>query len=374
MKPELEKKFQEIFESDFGIKVYVVPVIILIAAGGIVLFFGFTGGIGLALNLATSAPSPVQPFGITLDVVSIAAIFGAYTWITSDVIVRNHLWTLHPSDLTWYALRFIVAIPLGQALAVTVDKVSGGAIPVGAGAFLAFAANMFSLDAINNTFGAVATRFGLPVVTNSDERDDLIVKLAGVDEEKARALNVEGVSTIAQLTTVDPIRTSIRSGLPFEFVLNLIDAALLWTSCGDAMKSLRMLGLRGASDVLALEEAWQKQADDALTAALAALRQADAAVGQAETDLEAAELTPAAAQAQQAVTTATSKRAQALGAFLALSRTPPGLAVDRPAMLAALTTKAVDGGPGLTEVGFDTIAARLRANSYAVFVKKLLES
>jgi hypothetical protein len=43
-------------------------------------------------------------------------------------------------------------------------------------------------------------------------------------------------------------------------------------------------------------------------------------------------------------------------------------------MIQALTIKLADGGPGLTEVGFDTIAARLEDNSYAVFIKTLLES
>src|SRR5580704_12798624 len=45
----LEARLQELFKDDFGLKVYIVPVVLLIATGAIVLFFGFTGGIGLAI-------------------------------------------------------------------------------------------------------------------------------------------------------------------------------------------------------------------------------------------------------------------------------------------------------------------------------------
>jgi hypothetical protein len=386
----LEAKLKELFAADFGLAVYIVPVIIFIAAGAIVLFLGYVGGIGLGVSLSTSQPPPVQPFGLKLDLVSIAAIFGAYTWIASDVIVRNHQWTLHPSDLGWYALRLIVAIPLGQALALTVSGGAGAAaLPTGAGAFVAFVASMFSLDAITTALGTAATRFGVQMSPSKEERDDLIVKLAGVDQERARALDVEGVSTIAQLVCVDPIRTSIRTGLAFEYILNLIDAALLWVFVGNKLPLLSPFGLRGASDVLALDEAWNAPS----TTALAALRQADASLAQKLDDkdktqsaLTAEQAKPAPDQAEvttleQAVTaaaavvaTAEAARAQALVTFLAAPGMQPDPTPDRTAMLAALAKGAPDGGAGLASVGFDTIAERLRKNSYANFVRRLLES
>jgi hypothetical protein len=392
---DLDKKLRDLFAADFGLRVFIVPLILFVATGGIVLFFGYTCGIGLAVALSSGHESPVQPLGVKLDLVSIAAIFGAFTWVASDVIVRNHQWTLHPSDLAWYALRLIIAIPLGQALALTVGGANVTAttptLPTSAGAFVAFVASMFSLDAITNALGTAATRFGVQMASSNEERDDLILKLAGVDEAKAKALGVEGVSTIAQLVTVDPIRISIRTGLPFEYILNLIDAALLWVFVGDKLKLLRPLGLRGASDVLALDDAWR--AADASAAALTALRQSDTAVGRArqneaaaQTVLDAAQARPAAdpaalAALQQAVadaaavrTTAEAARTQALGDFLGAPGLQPGPAADRTAMLAALATGAADGGPGLTAIGFDTIKVRLRKNSYALFIRRLLES
>jgi hypothetical protein len=189
--------------------------------------------------------------------------------------------------------------------------------------------------------------------SSNQERDDLVVKLAGVDDARARALGVEGVSTVAQLVTVDPIRLSIRTGLAFEYILNLIDAALLWVFVGAKLKVLGQLGLRGASDVLALNDAWRAP----FTAALTALRQSGADVVASETtrdqalvDRDAeqnkaggpdpvalAALNQALTTAVAAVAAAEASRAQALADFLAAPNSSAGLAVDRTAMLAALT-------------------------------------
>ena len=209
----LKKQFDQMFTTDFGVKVFIIPSIIFVAAAAIVLFLGYSGGLGLAVSFGgVTKPPPVLPFGIKFDLITIAAIFGAYTWIASDAIVRCHQWTLHPSDLAWYALRMIIAVPLGQALAIAASSSATAPVPAGIGAFAAFVGSMFSLDAITRTLATAATRFGLQMNSGAEERDDLIVKLAGVDESKANALSMEGVSTIGQLVTIDPIRVSIRTG------------------------------------------------------------------------------------------------------------------------------------------------------------------
>ncbi|HEY4174394.1 MAG TPA: hypothetical protein VGM42_15290, partial [Rhodopila sp.] len=366
----LDEQFQALFATDFGVKTYIIPTIILLATGTVVLFMGYAGGLGYAIALGDPAQIvPVQPFGIKLELISIAAIFGAYTWVASDVIVRAHQWTLHPSDLAWYALRLIVAVPLGYALALAVGAnpaATGATVPAGIGAFAAFVGSMFSLDAITKALGTAATRFGLPMNSSPEERDDLIIKLAGVDDSKAQALATEGLSTIGQLVTADPIRVSIRTGLSFEYVLNLINSALLWVFVGNALKLLAPLGLRGASDVLALDDAWVR----ADAAALAVLRQADGDFTAARAASAAA---PADAVRTAAAAAAEQARTEALVAFLATVNADASVAPAHAAMIAALAASANDGGPGLKAVGFDTIRARLRESTYAVFVRKLLD-
>jgi hypothetical protein len=199
-----------------------------------------------------------------LDLVSVAAIFGAYTWVASDAITRNHQWTLHPSDLSWYALRLIIAVPLGQAIALLWhgapsggggSSASVGLLGAGTGAFLAFVISMFSLDSITQILSSIASKTGALPSTTPEERDDVVLRLPGVDEEKARTLQVEGVSTIAQLITVDPILISIRTGLQFEYILRLIDVALIWRYFGANTKLLCSLGFTGASSLLKLRDA-----------------------------------------------------------------------------------------------------------------------
>ncbi len=144
----LTTEFEALLEENFGLSVYVIPAILFAAVAFIVLFIGYAGGIGYAEFRVTKLSPPVRPLGLRLYLVSIAAIFGAFTWIASDAITRNHQWTFHPSDLSWYSLRLIFAVPLGQAIAVTwVANGSSGFGP-STGAFLAFVISMFSLDSI----------------------------------------------------------------------------------------------------------------------------------------------------------------------------------------------------------------------------------
>lgn len=411
---KLQTEFTQMFSDEFGGRTFVVPAITFVAAGGTLLFLGFSGGLGYAVSLGPPATTfPVQPFGIKFDLVTIAAIFGAYTWVASDAIVRAHQWTLHPADLAWYALRMIIAVPLGQALAVALGSSTAttATASVGIGAFAAFVGSMFSLDAITKMLTTAATRLNLPNSSSVEERDDLIVKLAGVDEDKAAALKMEGVSTIGQLVAIDPVRVSIRTGLPFEYILNLVDAALLWVFVGNALKPLAPLGIRGASDVLALNRAWGK-AEPAETsletmtagrkpakeinAAATALQTAEEKYGKA---LEAAATAPAAAAnapgasgnappvsdvaatrrdgvAKQVAEAedAMAERDAALRAYLTAAGVQPKVVLHHAKLIAALTALVKDGGAGLTEAGFDTIRASLGKDSYPKFIKKLLDA
>ena len=338
----IEASFDELFRDDFGLRVYLIPSILLTAVGSIVLFFGFAGGISLAEALLTSnAQAPIKPFGLQLDLVSIAAIFGAFTWIAADSITRNHQWTFHPSDLSWYALRLIIAIPLGQAIALLWHGVplTGAAVPAsgvaasassgllgaGTGAFLAFVISMFSLDGITKILSSVAVKAGALPSAAPDERNDVIVKLPGVDEEKARALGAEGVTTIAQLVAVDPIHISISTGLQFKYILGLVDTALLWRYFGAQLDALREFGFIGASQVLNFAEAHRPsevtaRARDVAEAA-AEIDRCNNAVSTARTALDAA-----LAKLGQPVPTVTEMRAelQEVNTRLADAQLPAG--------------------------------------------------
>jgi hypothetical protein len=268
----LKQAFSELLKEDFGFAIYMVPLVLLTAVAVIIMYFGFLGGISLAktwaVNSGAANPVAIPLFGIKFDLVSIAAIFGAYTWVTSDSITHNYQSTFHPSDLSWYALRLIIAIPLGEAISMlslgsgTDLAAKGSSVLPGWGAFLAFVISMFSLDSIVKYLSAAAKKFTNIQPGSAAERDNLVVRLPGVDEETARRLTTEGVSTIAQLVSVDPVRLSIRAGLPFDFVVGLIDAAILWTYVGNKIAIVREFGFKGASNVLLYAEIRSEKAHD----------------------------------------------------------------------------------------------------------------
>ncbi len=336
----LKQKFNELMNMDFGFSMYAAPLALLTVVAAIVLYFGFLGGISLAKvcvadgkSCAGAVSAAVPLLGIKLDLVSIAAIFGAYAWVASDSITRNYQSTFHPSELLWYALRLIIAVPLGEAISMLslsslgadgLTKVTA-AVP-GWGAFLAFTISMFSLDAISKYLSAGVNKLVPNVQLGSGaERDDLVVRLPGISEEIGRSLAAEGVTTIAQLVAVDPVRLSIRSGLPFDFVLATVDAAILWTYVGGKITVFREFGFKGASNVLAYAET---------TAAPA---------------LPAGPAVPPAAPA--------------------LAPLAPAPAAAPASLKQQLAEKA-----SIAETGFDNIVAQLVRDLYARFIRRLLSA
>ena len=289
---ELREKFDELLRDDFGFGIYVFPMILLTAIAAIALFAGFYGG----LTLAQAPPGPGSfLLGISVDLVTVAAIFGAYTWITSDAITRYYQSALHPSDLYWYALRLVVAVPLGQAIAALTLKGDASIVSAASsGPFLAFVISMFSFERISQILSAIANKaLGAQAGTPS-ERNDLVIKLPGVDETTANRLSAEGITTVAQMAAADPVRTSIRTSLPFDFVLGLIDGALLWNYIGGNLDALRNYGFKGVTSILAYSDAaLQKEPSETLhddyTAAFAASRIAAAAAAAAIANVRTAE-------------------------------------------------------------------------------------
>jgi hypothetical protein len=345
-------EFDAVLEESFGLSAYVIPATLFAAAAFIVLFIGYAGGFGYAESLVTKLPPPVRPLGLTLDLVSVAAIFGAFTWIASDAITRNHQWTFHPTDLSWYTLRLIFAVPLGQAIAITWSGNGNTGTGPSTGAFLAFVISMFSLERITAILGSAAAKFGGASTSTQAERDDVILTLPGVDEEKARALTLEGISTILQLKSIDPIRTSIRTGLPFEYIVSLIDAAILWNFVGNDLPNMRPFGFPGASYVLNFLDKERVALCDRLDADIAA----GARQGADQTTLDRA---VAASKVRAA--------AEESNAYLLANPTEGMLA-----LLAAIdATVGTNRKSRIHKVGLQNVFSEIDADDYAVFIRNM---
>ncbi len=270
---ELRREFVDLILDNYGSRSYAFSSVLFTAASMIVLFIAFSGGISYAEFLTAAPPKgmdatlppPTAFLGLRLDLVSIAAIFGAFTYVAVDAVTRNRQWTFHPSDFSWYTIRLIFAVPLGQAIALTWTGHSTTASGLGAatGAFLAFVVSMFSFEALTSMLGGIAIRTGVLPPNAPTERDDVVLSLPGVDQLTAQALNREGISTVLQLVAVDPIRLSIRTGLAFEYVLDLIDSAVLWRCLGSNLAIASRFGLWGATDIhRLLQEEWDARVHD----------------------------------------------------------------------------------------------------------------
>ena len=264
----LTAKFKAVLNDMFCVDRFRGATRLLFAVAACVLFAAFETGIMWGVDFGTSKELAHYLFGIKLSPAAIAAIFGTYTWVASDVINRLRLADLSSSDIHWYTLRFVVAIPLGMVIDQFAGfKVADTISPVTSiGPVLAFVISMFSLSRIQAVLGALVNRgTGVAVTTvETADANDLAVRLPGIDQRLADRLAEEGVTTIAQIATCDPVRLSSRSNIPFNLMLEYIDAAILWQFVGPKLLQLREYGWAGASHVLAFAKRGEKGLEDVL--------------------------------------------------------------------------------------------------------------
>ncbi len=196
---------------------------------------------------------------IVPNLTSLAAIFGAYTWVASDVISRYRLNDLGSSNLYWYSLRFIIAVPLGEAIAALAGG-AGAGVPTGvAGPVLAFVLSMFSLPRLQSMLGGLAAKtYNLPASPDA-ARDDMPIQMPGIDQNTADILAGESVNTIAAIAAADPVMLNGRTAIPFNLVLEYIDTAILWKFTGSQLLTMREFGWAGASHVLAFGSIGQRR-------------------------------------------------------------------------------------------------------------------
>jgi hypothetical protein len=107
---ELKGQFKSVLNDMFGLERIRGATLFMAVVAAIVLFVAFEGGVMWAVESGPARDSAHYLFGVKPDAASIAAIFGAYTWVASDVIYRYRQADISPSDINWYTLRFIVAI------------------------------------------------------------------------------------------------------------------------------------------------------------------------------------------------------------------------------------------------------------------------
>ena len=261
------EEFASIYSKRYGRKLYIAPSILLLVVGAI------DATLAIGSILKTPALAALHPRLISLDVIGISALTGAYMWVVNDFIWRVRRLDFAPSDVHWGVLRLAMALPLGTAFASIVPE-------DGHKAFVAFALGAFPLTTLMTMLNRIATTKWLGFAESAEKAKDGIGNLQGVNREIRERLANEDITTITQVAFCDPVRLAMRSNLQFTFITDVMNQALAWAYLEEDVDKIRRLGLKGAVEIRhllrdLLNPQTQARAKTTLSAAAMALGQSE---------------------------------------------------------------------------------------------------
>jgi hypothetical protein len=261
--------FERVYHRLAGRHLYIVPLILMtitiVLFGGLAIetairsgsegYFTFyqkwlpnEGVAGSKVELSHPPVSDLDaaalPFpNIVLDLTSFAAISGAYLFVVGVVIQGYRARTLLNADLLWCSFRMVISIPLGLSLSALTN--------LSLAPFVAFGLGAFPIEAINRIIRRLVDK---TLNQSEAETADSLISLTGVTPDVAAALNGEGISAVQQIASMDPVALAVRTGLPFDYVLNLSAQSQAWCSLGSTVGKLAPLGLGDARALAKLSE------------------------------------------------------------------------------------------------------------------------
>jgi hypothetical protein len=227
----MEKIFDAIYREQYGRNAFIAPLILLnssIFMLSVLCIFVYLEHVTLGLGIDPK--------------IAIASLVGAYMYVVSDTVQSVRQRCLNASNIYWYVLRILLAIPVGVALTLP--------IPEDTRPIVAFALGTIPMDQIIKMLRSfVDEKLNL---SKKEEKTDQLVRLEGVTSRIASMLIAEGVDSIEQIITVDPVLLSIRTGLPFKFILHLGSQAIVRRHFGESAEKLIPLGIADARSISAL--------------------------------------------------------------------------------------------------------------------------
>jgi hypothetical protein len=269
--------FENLYSRLAGRHLYIVPLILMtitiVLFGGLAIETAIRSGSeeyftfyqiwlpheGTAANKIELSHPPISdldaaafPFpNMVLDLPSFAAISGAYLFVVGIVIQGYRSRTLLNSDLLWCSFRMVISIPLGLSLSALANPTLA--------AFVAFGLGAFPIDAITRIIRRLVDK---TLNQSEAETADSLISLTGVTPDVAAALNGEGVSAVQQIASMDPVALAVRTGLPFDYVLNLSAQSQAWCCLGSTVANLAPLGLGDARSLAKLSERVERTPPD----------------------------------------------------------------------------------------------------------------
>lgn len=190
---------------------------------------------------------------ITLPRVAAAAIAGAFLFVVSDAILRARWRTLNISDVYWYVLRMLLAVPMGLALVEVAAPAVAGLVAFGLGAF--------PIDTVTKLFQRLTSKsLG---VSDDTQQPDQLVQLDGITVPISATLAADGVESIDELIGADPVLLSIRTGIPLSSILRFASQALVRLHFGERASQLVPIALGNAYFISVLVDELDAQRADA---------------------------------------------------------------------------------------------------------------
>ncbi|MDD1608727.1 MAG: hypothetical protein LUQ18_09590, partial [Methylococcaceae bacterium] len=227
----MEKIFDEIYHEQYGRIAFIAPMVLLNSV------------VFILTTLCVLVYSEQTILSLNIDsTVAIASIAGAYMYVVSDMVQCVRQRSLNASTIYWYVLRMLLAIPIGIALTYPLEPAVKP--------FVAFGLGTLPMDQIIKLLRRLTSK-QLNLSEAAQESDQLI-KLEGVTVRISSMLIAEGVDSIEQIIAVDPVLLSIRTGLPFKFILQLGSQAIVRRHLGETAEKLIPLGLADARSIAAL--------------------------------------------------------------------------------------------------------------------------
>lgn len=238
-------EFERLYITRYGRHRFVGPATLFFLVCMICMFLFSEAGLAQILIVSKGVTTPLGNLScacfISLPPVAAAGIGGAYVWIVADFITQTRRLDFAPSDVLNGALRLAIAAALAYAVVGIVKDAVG--LP------LAFALGAFPLETVRTILRRFATEklnLGIGV---DDQWSDQIINLDSVDHPIADRLLDADITTIAELAYADPVQLAMRTGLSFDFVVDLVSQALAWAYLDDRLDDLRSAGLRGAMEI-----------------------------------------------------------------------------------------------------------------------------
>jgi hypothetical protein len=223
------KLFDKIYDGQYGRSAFITPLILVLAVTAIetVLIVFVTAG-NFTTVLGDQLPAL---FG---------AICGTYMFVVGDSVMSVRRRSLNISDVYWYALRLVLAAPVGLA----VGKLGGSVMA-------AFVLGSLPIDQFRKVLARYAGSNFTDLEAKTQDSDQLL-QLEGVTGPISAQLSLEGITSIDQLIGTDPVSLAIRTGLPFKLLLRLGSQAVVRRHLGQGTNALVPLGLADAEPIVDL--------------------------------------------------------------------------------------------------------------------------